>query len=84
MEKILIIDNHSFVRLGISLVIKDILPEAVVEEASSMDAIAAKLYKDIFDLLIVNIRIPGGKGLRMIHLINYSTSHSYPDFIVLQ
>ncbi|WP_207428524.1 response regulator transcription factor [Pedobacter sp. SYSU D00535] len=63
---ILIADDHAIVRHGITLVVKDILPQAMVYEADSFTAAVRALTANAVDLLILDINIPGGNNVEMI------------------
>lgn len=66
---ILIADDHAVVRYGTARIIKELLPEARIEEAENLSRLLAVLEKEAFDLLILDINIPGGNNLQMIDVI---------------
>jgi len=67
-HKILIADDHSVVRHGTKLIIEEIYPDVQVFEASSVSQMTAMLKNDTFDLLILDINIPGGNSVQMVDL----------------
>lgn len=70
MKKILIADDHSIVRVGTSMLIKEILGEQVlIKDAATFEQALDLLKADSFDLLLLDINIPGGDNLDMINAI---------------
>ncbi len=63
MIKILIADDHSVVRRGIKQILSDESDMQVLGEASNSDEIFAQLDKQKWDLLILDITMPGKSGL---------------------
>ncbi|WEK35355.1 MAG: response regulator transcription factor [Candidatus Pseudobacter hemicellulosilyticus] len=66
---ILIADDHSIVRIGVSLIIEDLYPDAFIREADSFDNLLHQLRKQPFDLIVLDINIPGGNNHQMIHAV---------------
>lgn len=65
-HKILIADDHSVVRHGTRLIIEEILPEVKVVEAGTVAQMTNILKNDRFDLLILDINMPGGNSIQMV------------------
>ena len=63
MLKILIADDHSVVRRGIKQILSEESDMEVLGEASNSDEIFEQLYKEEWDLLILDITMPGKSGL---------------------
>ncbi|HMQ78767.1 MAG TPA: response regulator transcription factor [Ignavibacteria bacterium] len=63
MIKILIADDHSVVRRGIKQILSDETDMQVLGEASNSDEIFSQLEKQPWDLLILDITMPGKSGL---------------------
>ncbi|HWA06231.1 MAG TPA: response regulator transcription factor [Ignavibacteria bacterium] len=63
MIKILIADDHSVVRRGIKQILSDEKDMQVLGEASNSDEIFSQLDKQEWDLLILDITMPGKSGL---------------------
>ena len=69
MYQILIADDHSIVRYGTALVVKEILPAGTISEARNFDELLKLIDTQTFDLLVLDINIPGGNYLQMIDVI---------------
>ncbi|MBO9151648.1 response regulator [Chitinophaga sp. GCM10012297] len=69
MKAILVADDHSIVRLGVSHIISTLATPSAVEEASTFDEVITYLEAKRFDLLILDINIPGGNNLQMIDAV---------------
>lgn len=59
MVHILLIDDHEIVRSGLKTLIKSILPHAVIDEAQDGDTGLKKIKETRYQLVILDIRIPG-------------------------
>lgn len=62
----LIADDHSVVRQGISLVIRELFFNATILQAGSFKEILATLKQHPVDLLILDINFPDGNSLNLI------------------
>ncbi len=60
IENILIADDHSIVRIGLSLMIKKLRPQAVIKEAESFKDVLNIITKIPFDLIILDVNMPNG------------------------
>lgn len=60
IENILIADDHSIVRIGLSLMIKKLRPQAVIKEAESFKNVLNIITKIPFDLIILDVNMPNG------------------------
>lgn len=63
---ILIADDHAIVRHGTMLFINEWLPGARITEADNFNKVVKTLEEHSFDLLILDINIPGGNNIQMI------------------
>jgi two-component system invasion response regulator UvrY len=63
MVRILVADDHAVVRQGVQRILQDELPSAELGEAKSVDEVLALLRSGIWDLLILDINMPGRSGL---------------------
>lgn len=63
MKRILIADDHSYVRRGVIQILKDEFPFAEIIEAASGDEMLKAAYGGEFDLIISDLEMPGKNGL---------------------
>jgi DNA-binding NarL/FixJ family response regulator len=63
MIKVLIADDHAVVRRGLKQILEDSGDIAVLGEASNAAEIMEKLYENEWDILILDITMPGKNGL---------------------
>ena len=66
MKKILIADDHGIVRLGASVIIKETLQKAEIFQAETFDEVLEKIKVEDFDLLLLDINMPGGNNIKVI------------------
>ncbi|NQD71899.1 response regulator transcription factor [Sphingobacterium shayense] len=69
MKNILIADDHSIVRLGASVIIKETLPTAAILQAQTYDEVYATLNNSPIDILLLDINMPGGNNIKVIKKI---------------
>lgn len=69
MIRILIADDHTVVRYGMARIILEMFPEAITAEAENFSELLTALDGQKFDLLVLDINIPGGNNLQMIDVI---------------
>ena len=66
MKKILIVEDHAIVRMGIDILITDLFQSVEVHQAANFIAALNLIQIHLFDLIILDINIPGGENSRMI------------------
>lgn len=66
MKKILIADDHSIVRLGASIIINNKFKNSDIINAITIDEVYENLRKSNFDLLLLDINMPGGNNIKVI------------------
>jgi two-component system, NarL family, invasion response regulator UvrY len=66
MLKILIADDHAIVRKGLLEILRDGAADAVVEEASNGLEALEKARKHDWDIIILDITMPGMNGLEVL------------------
>lgn len=66
MRNVLLVEDHAIVRMGVKMLIEDCLPPVNVVEAVSFTETLRQLQSRFFDLVILDIKIPGGEGFNMI------------------
>jgi DNA-binding NarL/FixJ family response regulator len=65
-KKILIVDDHLVVRNGVAMVLEKQIEDVSISNAENFFEAIALLKEDSFDLIILDINIPGGKSTEMI------------------
>lgn len=65
--KILIADDHSVVRQGMSLILKEAFKGVKIIHTDSFEGAIVILKEDIVDLLLLDINLPGGNSIEMIN-----------------
>ncbi|WP_031530161.1 response regulator transcription factor [Dyadobacter crusticola] len=68
--RVLIIDDHHLVYLGLKLIITEIYPQSEVFQASTFEEGLAFLSENKLDLIVLDIGIPDGENEQMINKIN--------------
>ncbi|AQW92915.1 MULTISPECIES: response regulator transcription factor [Elizabethkingia] len=66
MTKILIADDHYVIRVGTSLILRSKIEDLTVDYAVEYSEVVAKIPKESYDLLILDIEMPGSKHRNMI------------------
>lgn len=61
--KILLVDDHAVVRQGYASLLKALIPELQVSEATSGEAALAQVQQEIPNLVILDLGLPGISGL---------------------
>jgi two-component system, NarL family, invasion response regulator UvrY len=69
MKTILVADDHTIVRLGVMHIITTLTLPTEIHEADTFDQVITMLDKQPYDLLILDINIPGGNSLQMIDAV---------------
>lgn len=75
MARVLIIDDHSIIRVGITFLIRQEIPSAIIDEAKSGDSAVGLLKKQSYDLVILDVNIPGTDTIDFISYLLTSTPH---------
>lgn len=67
--KILLIEDHFLVRMSQKIVLNELYPQATIIEAENFDTGISFVQRSPFDLILLDIDIPGGRGKSMIERI---------------
>src|SRR5512138_2816677 len=70
--KILIADDHAVVRHGLKQILADDFKNAVFGEASTGEEALGKVWKDKWDVVVLDITMPGRTGLEVLKEIKKS------------
>jgi DNA-binding NarL/FixJ family response regulator len=63
--KILLVGNHSVLRIGISFILKLVIEDLTISIAENFKDTKEKLETQVFDLIMVDINLPNAKNARM-------------------
>ncbi|HLS94943.1 MAG TPA: response regulator transcription factor [Sphingobacterium sp.] len=66
MKRVLIADDHSIVRLGASVIIKECIHDATVLQAQTYDEVYSLVTEEAIDLLLLDINMPGGNNIKVV------------------
>ena len=65
-NRVLIADDHTIVRSGIKLIIQDLLPLTVIDEASNGDAVISCVKKNDYDLIVLDMNMPDTDSITLV------------------
>lgn len=66
MQNILLVDDHAIIRAGLKIYIEGIIPFSVIDEASDGDMAFGKIKKNDYDLIIMDVNMPGTDSFGLI------------------
>ena len=66
MIRILLVDDHPVVRHGIRQILIDGLRAVTVGEASDVPTASARLRSDVWDVVVLDLTLPGASGLDLL------------------
>lgn len=69
MKKILIVEDHFMVRISLKIMLNELFGQAIPFEAERFEDALELAASHQFELIILDIDIPGGKGTAMIDLL---------------
>jgi len=69
MLKVHIIDDHEVVRMGMKMVLSDSFPDVIVSDSTTFPEGLATIAIEPFDLIVLDINVPGGEETKMVDLI---------------
>lgn len=70
MMRILLVDDHELVRRGLKQLLAEEFPKAVFGEANRVPEARALLAQKKWDLVLLDINLPGGSGLDLLAEVN--------------
>jgi two-component system, NarL family, invasion response regulator UvrY len=77
--KILIADDHNVVRQGLRLILANEFKKATFGEANDTNGLFEQLKQDKWDVVVMDLSMPGGSGLNTLKEIK----HNHPQMPVL-
>jgi two-component system, NarL family, invasion response regulator UvrY len=77
--KILIVEDHPLIQMGLKLLISESESKATIVQCDSFPEGMRLLDQEKFDLLILDIDIPGGENIKMMTMIR----NKQPDIVIL-
>ncbi len=69
MTNILVADDHSIVRYGLAKIIASLSTPSAVTTVEIFDDVITQLERQPFDLLILDINLPGGNSIQMLDAV---------------
>ena len=69
MKRILLADDHSFIRMGLIQILKDEYPTVEIKEVADGDALVKEVMNQDWDLVISDLDMPGRNGLEALEQI---------------
>jgi two-component system invasion response regulator UvrY len=69
MEKLLLVDDHPIVRTGLIRILEGSFPSIQIDEAENGQEAIAKIWEYDYDLVLLDISMPGRDGLSVISQI---------------
>lgn len=67
--RVIIVDDHQVVRRGVRRILEEEYPNVIVGEASTAEEATEKIFKEPWDLVILDLSMPGKGGLELLHEI---------------
>ena len=64
--RVLIADDHTIVRSGIKLIIQDLLPSTVFDEASNGDQVISLVKKNDYEMIVLDINMPDTDSITLV------------------
>ncbi len=69
MERIILADDHSFIRLGLIQILKDEYPSVEIIEVNDGESLVKEIALHDFDMVISDLDMPGRSGLEALEQI---------------
>jgi two-component system invasion response regulator UvrY len=69
INTILLVDDHSIIRLGTSILIREMIPGAAIWQSSTFEEAVDVTNNEKPDLILLDIEIPGGGNIDMINVL---------------
>jgi len=69
MKKVIIADDHSFIRMGLIQILKDEYPAIEITEVYNGETLIKEITRNDFDMVISDLDMPGRNGLEALEQI---------------
>ncbi len=69
IKRIILADDHSFIRLGLVQILKDEYPDAEINQVADAESLVNEAIKHEWDLVISDLDMPGRNGLEALQQI---------------
>ena len=69
MKRIILADDHSFIRLGLIQILKDEYPSVIIKEVGDGESLIKEVRQNDWDLVISDLDMPGKSGLEALEQI---------------
>ncbi|MBU9937530.1 MAG: response regulator transcription factor, partial [Ferruginibacter sp.] len=69
IKRIILADDHSFIRLGLIQILKDEYPNAEIKQVSDAESLIREVSLHEWDLVISDLDMPGRSGLEALEQI---------------
>jgi len=63
MKRVLLADDHAIVRRGLREILEEQMSDVEIDEAGSVPEAIQKIHREQWDVLVLDITMPGGSGL---------------------
>ena len=75
MKRIILADDHSFIRLGLIQILKDEYPSAIIKDVGDGESLIKEVMLHDWDLVISDLDMPGKNGLETLEQIKLIKPH---------
>lgn len=69
LKRIILADDHSFIRLGLIQILKDEYPSVYIKEVGDGESLIKEVLKEDWDLVISDLDMPGRSGIEALEQI---------------
>ena len=69
ISTVLLVDDHSIIRLGTALLIKEIIPNVIIYQSATFHDAVSITNNEKPDLIVLDIEVPGGGNVDMLSVL---------------
>ena len=81
MRRFLVADDHAVVRKGLRHILSEAFASAIIEEVTNAEDLLNKVNKEVWDVVIADISMPGRSGLEILQQVRLD--HPKLPFLIL-